>query len=130
MMPVPIIVIAAGLAGAAAVIMLAVLTRSRTKGIYASMSDRDLIEAKMRNQSLVRTFFVIQILIILLFTFVCMLAKSRPIPDGGVAFFILFLCVYVGLRGTFKSMRIAAEAELEFRKLHSSPKGAGNQVHV
>jgi hypothetical protein len=125
-MPIPIIVIASGLAGAAAVIMLAVLTRNRTKGIYAGMSDRDLIEAKMRNQSLIRTFFVIQILTILLFAFVW---KSYPVPDGGVAFFILFLCVCVGLRGTFKSMRIAAEAELEFRKLHSSPKGAGNQVH-
>src|SRR5271170_5081386 len=116
----PLVVIVAGIVGAAAVIMLAILTRNRSKKIYANMSDRDLIETKMRNQSLVRTFFIIQILAILFFTFVCLSAKSHPVPDGGVAFFILFLCVCVGLRGTFKSMRITAEAELEFRKLHSS----------
>jgi hypothetical protein len=123
----PIIVIAAGIAGAASVIMLAVLTRNRTNGIYAGMSDRDLIEAKMRNQSLVRTFFVIQILMILLFTFVCMSVKSCPITHGGAAFFIWFLCVCVGLRGTFKSMKIAAEAELEFRKFHPSSISEGKQ---
>src|ERR1700722_13978598 len=117
----PIIVIVAGIIGAAIVITLAILTRDRSKNICANLSDRSLIEARMRYQSLVRTFFVIQILMILAFAFICMSAKSSPITNGGVAFFILFLCACAGLRGTFKSMRIAAEAELEFRKLHPSP---------
>jgi preprotein translocase subunit SecG len=116
----PVIIIVAGIVGAATVITLVILTRGRSKKIYADTSDRDLIEAKMQNQSLVRTFFVIQMLLILLFTFVCLSATSRPIPDAVVALFIFFLCVCVGLRGTFKSMKIAAAAELEFRKLSSS----------
>ncbi len=114
----PIIVIVAGIIGAAIVITLAILTRADQKTSVQTCRIGTLFEARMRYQSLVRTFFVIQILMILSFTFVCMFAKSCPITNGGVAAFILFLCICVGLRGAFKSMRTAAEAELEFRKLH------------
>jgi preprotein translocase subunit SecG len=119
------IVIVACIVGAAIVITLALVTRGRSRKFCANMSDRDLIEARIRSQGLARTLFIIRFLLILLFAFVCM---DHLLPDGGVALLIVFVCVCVGLRGTFKNMRVTSEAELEFRKLQSSSESGDKTV--
>jgi len=113
----PAIIIVAFVAGLAWSLGAAWIGKRLVRKMRFSQPDRDLISFKLRMQYAGRTLIGGQIMLIIATAGLAMVTKGedRDLLCAGFIFGV-FLCI--GARGLFSELRIGAESELEYRKLH------------
>ena len=99
------------------IMALTIIPRRSASKVFKKMPDRQLIEKKLLCKSLCRRAIVIQVLLVVLFGIITQFGKAHD-SDLSWSVFVLFSFGIVGMRSYFNQMKIAAETELEYRRLH------------
>jgi hypothetical protein len=113
-------VIIAIVAGIALSLWLSLFARCSVRKMQFRQPDRELINFKLQMQHASRAFIGAQILLAIAVVGLLSLGHVKD-QDTLFAIFIFAFFLCIGMRQMFRELRIVAETELEYRKLHPQP---------
>jgi UDP-N-acetylmuramyl pentapeptide phosphotransferase/UDP-N-acetylglucosamine-1-phosphate transferase len=113
----PAMIVIAIVASLALSLGLSLFARHSVRKMQFRQPDRELINFKLQMQYAGRAFIGAQILLAIAVAGLLSLGHVKD-QDTLFAIFIFMLFLCIGMRQMFREVRIAAETELEYRKLH------------